>query len=630
MKIKWFLFSFKGRLNRQPFWLYTLCAGLLWLILSLLLGIDITKRGNPKSIIPMLILLWPSLAVQAKRWHDRGKSAWWILINIIPIAGPIWAFVENGCLSGRAGENRFGKDPLGRVSEEPIVLNESITAESKPSLNVTPASEWKPQKYYLSTLMKAVTIFACIMAILTSLIMLKISFLTSVETPGGVFPYAIFDTAVIAMLIWRMMTPVVDISESGIKVGIPFVFKTNTAKWDEIDAMVIGETGTFGIKDKNIKLLLKSEKGSSKEMMVSLKSVEKPAEIIERLRARIPEKGYEDIKQAPALQKPMTKSEIRYRGWILNEAGLTRGKEAISWINIRELKYAGLVIAGYGTTTITYVGGGGLKKSATVQPATKEEYLDFIRYLIQHSPKASIDPGLLKALEYSPKDARADLSSIVLFLTGMILIIITSTLIFWYSNGINTGYLNAALLIPFGIVPLFMALKVITGRFRGKTEPSAQKILWPLVANVGPAISVPIFFIMSPFSLYWLAGDLSVKTGDIGKAEGYYQTALEKLPDSIDVLYEMGKINRDKKNYEKAFDYLKRAYIKDPSYWGPKAVELIPDTLMKLGRYDEALKWCDQISGDRPNKIDITRAISKKKDEIISEKDSKKQIIQQP
>ncbi len=40
MNINWLLFSFQGRLNRQPFWLFSLCAGLIWLVLSLLLGID--------------------------------------------------------------------------------------------------------------------------------------------------------------------------------------------------------------------------------------------------------------------------------------------------------------------------------------------------------------------------------------------------------------------------------------------------------------------------------------------------------------------------------------------------------------------------------------------------------------
>ena len=46
----------------------------------------------------------------------------------------------------------------------------------------------------------------------------------------------------------------------------------------------------------------------------------------------------------------------------------------------------------------------------------------------------------------------------------------------------------------------------------------------------------------------------------------------------------------------------------------------MPDTLLKIKRYDEALKWCEQVLKDRPNKIDIAQAISRKQDEIIREK----------
>jgi hypothetical protein len=50
------------------------------------------------------------------------------------------------------------------------------------------------------------------------------------------------------------------------------------------------------------------------------------------------------------------------------------------------------------------------------------------------------------------------------------------------------------------------------------------------------------------------------------------------------------------------------------------AVELIPDTFMKVGKYDIAVQWCERILKDHPDKIDITNTISKKQDEIVSEK----------
>ena len=58
-------------------------------------------------------MLWSSFALQAKRWHDRDKSAWWILLNFIPIAN-LWALIETLFLRGTEGSNRFGDDPLNQ------------------------------------------------------------------------------------------------------------------------------------------------------------------------------------------------------------------------------------------------------------------------------------------------------------------------------------------------------------------------------------------------------------------------------------------------------------------------------------------------------------------------------------
>lgn len=116
MKVSWLLFSFQGRVNRLPFWLFTVTAILVlyfggWLLadfadLPFSVGVDLVA----------LIVLLPALAVQTKRWHDRNKSAWWILINFVPVVGPLWVLVECGALEGTRGKNAFGADPLGRTA----------------------------------------------------------------------------------------------------------------------------------------------------------------------------------------------------------------------------------------------------------------------------------------------------------------------------------------------------------------------------------------------------------------------------------------------------------------------------------------------------------------------------------
>ncbi len=109
MKWPWLLFSFQGRISRKPYWIFNLIILSGWMLLGLFTEVspDIDQVSRPQLMF-MLWILWPSLAIQAKRWHDRDKSAWWILVNFIPVIGPFWALVENGFLPGTPGDNRFG------------------------------------------------------------------------------------------------------------------------------------------------------------------------------------------------------------------------------------------------------------------------------------------------------------------------------------------------------------------------------------------------------------------------------------------------------------------------------------------------------------------------------------------
>jgi len=109
------LFSFDGRIGRQTYWLATLgCAFAFYALLFVLvmLGVpeDLLTLVTLVAYIPMI---WSSLAIQTKRWHDRDKSGLWILIGFVPLIGGLWAFVECGLLAGTPGSNEFGRDPIG-------------------------------------------------------------------------------------------------------------------------------------------------------------------------------------------------------------------------------------------------------------------------------------------------------------------------------------------------------------------------------------------------------------------------------------------------------------------------------------------------------------------------------------
>jgi uncharacterized membrane protein YhaH (DUF805 family) len=102
-----------GRIPRSTFWkFFAVVYGLL-----LILGFRSESEAVP-SITTFILsaLMFPVLImgtiVQIKRWHDRDKSGWWVLINFIPILGGLWSLIECGFVKGTNGKNRFGPDPL--------------------------------------------------------------------------------------------------------------------------------------------------------------------------------------------------------------------------------------------------------------------------------------------------------------------------------------------------------------------------------------------------------------------------------------------------------------------------------------------------------------------------------------
>jgi uncharacterized membrane protein YhaH (DUF805 family) len=119
------LFSFKGRVNRAKWWLFSIAVGIIETILFGIIlalfggGIDagtgmphFTGIGAILAVVVLVVSFWISLALTVKRWHDRDKSGWWIFITLVPVVGGIWYLIECGFLKGTSGVNTYGEDPL--------------------------------------------------------------------------------------------------------------------------------------------------------------------------------------------------------------------------------------------------------------------------------------------------------------------------------------------------------------------------------------------------------------------------------------------------------------------------------------------------------------------------------------
>lgn len=107
------LFQFDGRINRAKYWLGFLIVAVAGVIVA---GIAAAVNSNAfwgLAGLALLALLWPSIAIEIKRWHDRDKSGWWWLIRLVPFIGGLWVLIECGFLEGTQGPNQYGPDPLG-------------------------------------------------------------------------------------------------------------------------------------------------------------------------------------------------------------------------------------------------------------------------------------------------------------------------------------------------------------------------------------------------------------------------------------------------------------------------------------------------------------------------------------
>jgi uncharacterized membrane protein YhaH (DUF805 family) len=137
-----FFFSPTGRIGRAQWWLAQLAVLATAIVIIVLLGMlhggtDQTRATDAQLsevgllillnlglLILSLFLIWMTFCLTVKRYHDRGKSAWWYLIQFIPIIGGIWALVELGFCSGDDGDNEYGDGPDLNIGDDLKALRE--------------------------------------------------------------------------------------------------------------------------------------------------------------------------------------------------------------------------------------------------------------------------------------------------------------------------------------------------------------------------------------------------------------------------------------------------------------------------------------------------------------------------
>jgi uncharacterized membrane protein YhaH (DUF805 family) len=118
--MRWFLMAlkkyaeFSGRSRRKEYWFFLLFAVLISFVLAIMdvLTGSMNERagvGLLSGIFSLAILI-PSLALAVRRLHDTDRSAWWLLVGLVPLIGGIVLLVFC-CQDGTPGSNRYGSNP---------------------------------------------------------------------------------------------------------------------------------------------------------------------------------------------------------------------------------------------------------------------------------------------------------------------------------------------------------------------------------------------------------------------------------------------------------------------------------------------------------------------------------------
>lgn len=127
--------TFQGRASRSEFWyfnLFNVLINILFFIgIFLALSVENVMVGQViymVSLVYMIGVLLPNIAVSVRRLHDIGKSGWWYFIILVPFVGVfvlLYFFVQDSQINS----NYFGENPKdgNRQQKENAYSQQGIT-----------------------------------------------------------------------------------------------------------------------------------------------------------------------------------------------------------------------------------------------------------------------------------------------------------------------------------------------------------------------------------------------------------------------------------------------------------------------------------------------------------------------
>lgn len=108
LPVSYLLFTKKGRIDRLTFWNLQL---FIWLTFYVLFHAFDSWFGYGSTWALYPLLYWSLYCCGAKRLHDINTSAWWLLLLLIPVFGPLFLLFALGFKKGKSLRNRYGSKP---------------------------------------------------------------------------------------------------------------------------------------------------------------------------------------------------------------------------------------------------------------------------------------------------------------------------------------------------------------------------------------------------------------------------------------------------------------------------------------------------------------------------------------
>ena len=167
----WWLFSFKGRINRARYLAVQLALLVFWLVL-LKFPLPFLPQWKALDWAVTIVMIWINLAATAKRLHDRDRNGWWsvaifavnrlsflyyglflglsfgvdisigkelflVMLAVVPALLQAWIIIDLLFIIGSDGPNRFGPDPTRDAPQSPV--DSSLDPASVPAFLVSRA-----------------------------------------------------------------------------------------------------------------------------------------------------------------------------------------------------------------------------------------------------------------------------------------------------------------------------------------------------------------------------------------------------------------------------------------------------------------------------------------------------------